>query len=606
MTKVGLMKKSETSSDKQSGTTDEQKGVSRRKVLQAGTGAAALGPFAGLSSAAAQTDAPSNPAEPGPQEASRETPADHPYNMILFISDEEAYHLRPAEGFSTPARSELQRRGTTFHNHYIGAAMCTPSRGVMFSGQPPQINGVFDQMELGYVPSLRTDRPSLGTIFKDLGYETAYFGKFELRKDIISPSPEVNYTDALQEYGFDTFAPDGDKVGAPDQAYDTDTYTAGAAIRWLRTNAQEINRKGKPWCLIVSFVSPHDIMYAEVNNPGQKVQVSQVGMKILPPPDNKHFTAQWNFPPSPSALERMDSPGRPRAHLSYMIGWSAFLGEIPVHETQMWNTYYNFYLNLVRDNDRNLQSLLDTINALDLWKSTVVMRTADHGELGGSHGGLRGKGPLPYEQEVHVPAVIVHPEHPGGGNCNALTSHVDLVPTLIGLTNADKAKREVAVSGLPGSDFSPLLKSPDAAEANAIREAVLFNYVGLQTVDSLYMMRVCGDIAKGQFAPSFSVAKPDMSRRGFISFVFDGRYKFARYYAPDNFNTPDTLEDLLANNELELFDLKTDPDELVNLAVETKTNAELIMRMNGLLNRMIAKEVGFNDDRFFPEGLREG
>ncbi|CTQ56058.1 arylsulfatase [Roseibium album] len=600
------MKKSETSSNKQSGTTDEQKGVSRRKVLQAGTGAAALGPFAGLSSAAAQTEDTSNPAEPGPQEASRDTPADHPYNMILFISDEEAYHLRPAEGFSTPARAELQRRGTTFHNHYIGAAMCTPSRGVMFSGQPPQINGVFDQMELGYVPSLRTDRPSLGTIFKDLGYETAYFGKFELRKDIISPSPEVNYTDALQEYGFDTFAPDGDKVGAPDQAYDTDTYTAGAAIRWLRTNAQEINRKGKPWCLIVSFVSPHDIMYAEVNDPGQKVQVSQVGMKILPPPDNKHFTAQWSFQPSPSALERMDSPGRPRAHLSYMIGWSAFLGEIPDHETQMWNTYYNFYLNLVRDNDRNLQSLLETINALDLWKSTVVMRTADHGELGGSHGGLRGKGPLPYEQEVHVPAVIVHPEHPGGGNCNALTSHVDLVPTLIGLTNADRAKRDAAISGLPGNDFSPLLKSPDAAEANAIREAVLFNYVGLQTVDSLYMMRVCGDIAEGRFAPSFSVAKPDMSRRGFISFVFDGRHKFARYYAPDNFNTPDTLEDLLANNELELFDLNTDPDELVNLAVDTKTNAELIMRMNALLNRMIAKEVGFNDDRFFPEGLRKG
>ena len=116
--------------------------------------------------------------------------------------------------------------------------MCTPSRGVMFSGQPPQVNGVYDQMELGYVPSLSTDKPSMGTIFKQLGYATAYFGKFELRKDIIYPKTDINYTDALREYGFDTFAPDGDKVGAPDQAYDTDTYTAGEAVRWLRTNGR--------------------------------------------------------------------------------------------------------------------------------------------------------------------------------------------------------------------------------------------------------------------------------------------------------------------------------------------------------------------------------
>lgn len=589
-----------------SDTDKDRKGVSRRNVLKAGTGAAAFAPLAGFSASAA-TSTGETPVEQKPAafSASRAAPADHPYNVILFISDEEAYHLRPAEGFTTPARDELQRRGTTFHNHYIGAAMCTPSRGVMFSGQPPQINGVFDQMELGYVPSLRTDRPSLGTIFKDLGYETAYFGKFELRKDIIAPKSDVNYTDALKAYGFDTFAPDGDKVGAPDQAYDTDTYTAGAAIRWLRTNAQEINKKGKPWCLIVSFVSPHDIMYAEVNEPGKRVQESQVGMKIVPPPDNSFFATQWKFAPSPSATERMDAPGRPRAHLSYMIGWSAFLGEIPVHEAGMWNSYYNFYLNLVRDNDRNLHSLLETISNLDLWKSTVVMRTADHGELGGAHGGLRGKGPLPYEQEVHVPAVVVHPEHDGGRNCQALTSHMDLIPTLVGLTNADKTRRDAAVSGLPGHDFSPLLKNPDGAGVDAVREAVLFNYVGLQTVDSLYMMRVCRDIAEGRPAPSFAVAKPDMSRRGFISFVYDGRYKFARYYAPDRFNTPETLDDLLADNELELFDLHTDPDEVVNLAADPKTNGDLIMRMNELLNRMIEKEVGFNDDRFFPDGLRQ-
>lgn len=590
-------------------------GINRRDLLKAGGGVAALGAMPQLAAAAESAGPPSGMAISNPgvgpfqsgktYPAARPAPSDRPYNLILFISDEEAYHLRPADGYALPARAELQARGTTFNNHYIGAAMCTPSRGVMFSGQPPQVNGVYDQMELGYVPSLRTDKPSLGTIFKKLGYETAYFGKFELKKDIITPKTDVNYTDALREYGFDTFAPDGDKVGAPDQAYDTDVYTAGEAVRWLRTHAQEINRQGKPWLLVVSFVSPHDIMYADANAPGSREQQSQVGMRITPPPDNAHFKTQWTFPPSPSHSQPLDEPGRPRAQLTFMIGWSAFLGDIPLDATGMWKTYYNYYLNLVRDNDRNLQEILDTVESLDLWRSTVLFRTADHGELGGSHGGLRGKGPLPYEQETHVPCVIVHPEHGGGRNCAALTSHMDLIPTLTGLTGADAKLRQQALAGLPGHDFTPLLQSPAAAKADTIRKGVLFNYVGLQTVDPLYMFRACRDIAAGRFVPPFTEARPDMTPRGFISFAYDGRYKFARYYAPDNFNTPTTLEDLLANNEIELFDLATDPDEVHNLGRDVETNRALILRMNELLNSLIAREVGANDGSFLPKTLRD-
>jgi len=327
-------------------------------------------------------------------------------------------------------------------------------------------------------------------------------------------------------------------------------------------------------------------------------------MRLTPPPDNANFATQWKFPPSPSHNQPMDQPGRPRAQLVYNIGWSGFLGEIPVGADAMWNSYYNYYLNLIHDNDRNIRGVMDALSALHLWQSTVVFRTADHGELGGSHGGLRGKGPLPYEQETHVPAVIVHPEYPGGRNCHALTSHIDLIPTLAGLTNTDKKFREAAVAGLPGHDFSSLLAAPDKAPAGAIREGVLFNYVGLQTVDALYMIRVCRDIAKGRFAPPFTEAKPDMTGRGFISFTFDGRYKFARYYAPDDFNTPETVEALLANNEIELFDLQNDPEEVKNLGVEVEANKELIMRMNDLLNRMLAREVSVRDNSFLPPALR--
>lgn len=527
-----------------------------------------------------------------------------PYNIVLVMCDQESYHLQPAEGYELPAREELRRRGTAFERHYIAAAMCTPSRGVMFSGHPPQINGVFDQMELGYVPSLDKRKPSMGTIMRDLGYATAYYGKFELRRDIIYPKDTVNYTDALVEYGFDMFAPDGDKVGGPDQGYDTDEYTVAEGNRWLRTHARNLNRQDKPWFLMVSMVSPHDIMYADANGPNQRVQVSQVGAEITRPPANSLYRRTWKFPLSASRLQSLHAPGRPDAQRQYIEGWSYWLGTIPAERAEMWEIFYNYYLNLIRDNDETLGTLLATLDELRLWEDTIVIFTADHGELAGSHGGLRGKGPFPYEQETHVPFVVVHPDFPGGRECHAVTSHVDLIPTLVGLTGVPVTRRRAATSGLPGKDFSYCLERPAQVAADGVRPGALFNYVGLQTIDANYLKKIAPLQAHGKPAPPLAQLHPNLSKRGFMSFVFDGRYKFSRYYAPDAFNTPRTMEEIFRWNDCELFDLDSDPHEMTNLALEPMQHLNLILRLNELLNTLIEAEVGSNDGQFLPAAVR--
>ena len=66
--------------------------------------------------------------------------------------------------------------------------MCTPSRAAIFSGQPPQVNGVFDQLEAGYVPSLRRDRSNMGSMMKTFGYRTAFYGKWEIwERSVVEP-----------------------------------------------------------------------------------------------------------------------------------------------------------------------------------------------------------------------------------------------------------------------------------------------------------------------------------------------------------------------------------------------------------------------------------
>jgi arylsulfatase A-like enzyme len=253
-----------------------------------------------------------------------------PLNVILVLRDQTRSELPSAAGYHTPALDRLAQQGITFRNHYIASAMCTPSRAAIFSGQPPQVNGVFDQLEAGYVPSLRIDRPNMGSMMKKLGYRTAFYGKWEMDFDILSPKSNVNYSTALQPYGFDVYQPDGDKTGTPDQGYKTDVYTAAESVRWLRGNVPELREKQQPFFMIVSFVNPHDIMYANANvAETPQVQRAVVNNVLTAPPKNSLYDRRWGTAPSPTIKEALSALGMPAALTDYHIGWSRALGFIP-------------------------------------------------------------------------------------------------------------------------------------------------------------------------------------------------------------------------------------------------------------------------------------
>jgi arylsulfatase len=95
--------------------------------------------------------------------------------------------------------------------------------------------------------------------------------------------------------------------------------------------------------------------------------------------------------------------------------------------------------------------------------------------------------------------------------------------------------------------------------------------------------------------------KPDMKKRGSVRTVFDGRYKFSRYFAPVDRNRPDNIDDLYQANDVELFDLQTDKLETKNLACDREKNADLISTMRGKLESTIKSEIGKDDGREMPE-----
>jgi arylsulfatase A-like enzyme len=525
-----------------------------------------------------------------PEYAAAQTPG-KPYNIVFIIVDQRVEKLLAGSEYSLPAMNALAQRGVTFQKHYISAAQCSPSRASFLTGQPPQVTGVIDQMQFSFVRSLSPEMPNMGSVLKGMGYKTAYFGKFEMDKDILDPKPTVNYSDAAQAYGFDIFGAGGDIGSTPDSGFDNDLFIAGESARCLRTIANDARSKSKPFFMVASFVNPHDIMYGDGNVPGQPpVQIPVVPSAIPPPPANSIYEKTWSFTLPASLDESLAAAGMPDALTEYKTGWDGWSGTIPTDRKDMWTIFYNYYLNAIADVDRSIQQIVDVMNEMDLWRDTAVVFTADHGEMGGAHGGLKGKGPFAYEENVHVPLIIAHPEGKAGASCAALTSHLDLLPTFVGLTGLPDSNRPDAVRALPGHDFSSLLAAPESASLTQIRPAILFNYVGPSTVDGAFLNKTMDTQFKGEPSPPLSQA--NLTKRGLLALAFDGRYKFGRYYAPTACNTPRTLTEILNDNDVQLFDLQNDPAEVRNLALEPQQNRDTILRMNALLNDLIAKEVG--------------
>jgi arylsulfatase len=205
---------------------------------------------------------------------------------------------------------------------------------------------------------------------------------------------------------------------------------------------------------------------------------------------------------------------------------------------------------------------------------------------------------------MHLPMYIVHPDVKGGQNCKALTGHIDFVPTLLSLVGATKEQvGEAAGRDLPGKDFASVFTNPGSSGVNETREAVLFTYSGLVTNDS-EIFRINTEAKVAGKKPIVQLIKegyfPDMKKRGSVRATFDGRYKFARYFSPIERNSPHNLNELYANNDVELFDLAKDPSEAKNLAADRKGNADLLTAMNAKLEKMIKDEIGADDGREMP------
>jgi arylsulfatase len=402
----------------------------------------------------------------------------------------------------------------------------------------------------------------------------------------------------MEEYGFSDYFGIGDIIAHTEGGFLHDKVITSMTRSWLRGKARELGGENKPWFMAVNLVNPHDVMYYNTDLPGEPVkQAATAMMRLNREPATEQFGRRWNMRLPASRNQEVTGRGRPAAHENYAVARAGLVGRVPVADDR-WRRLNDYYLNCVQDVDQHVLEILDELDDLGMADNTIVVYTADHGELAGAHG-LSGKGATAYREQQNVPFIISNPAFPGGKHCKAVTSHVDIATTLVSLAGGDAA----AQGGLPGRDISSLLRNPASAKQDALRPGALFNYNMFAYLDGEFMMNISRFIREGG-KPSELPDKgwrPDLTKRGAIRSVYDGRYKLNRYFSPREHHTPRSLEALFAHNDVELFDLKTDPDEMNNLATNRRENGDLLVAMNEKLNALIESEVGEDTGQMLPD-----
>jgi len=540
--------------------------------------------------------------------------AEAPQYNILFILTDQERHFRPGElpvGYDLPAHDRLRKEGTYFANHRIASCVCTSSRSVIYTGQHIQQTKMFDNTNFPWIQSLDPEMPTVGDLLREAGYYTAYKGKWHMTKEFEEVnslgSPTKIFTAEMEAYGFSDYFGIGDIIAHTQGGYLHDGITAAMAGSWMRGKGRELASGGKPWFLAVNFVNPHDVMFFDTDEPGSPLQPPPGLAPMARDPDDPLYARRWDFDFPETHYQPLDEPGRPAAHGDYIRSHDALVGPVDPREDARWRRRHNNYLNCLRDADRNIATVLAELDASGLADRTIIILTADHGDLDGAHY-LHAKGGTAYREQNNVPLIIVHPDVPGGRECRAVTSHLDLAPTMIAMTGAAPEKKSAIAKNLKGADLSPVLAKAETAGLNDVREGSLFNFNMLAYVDGDFAQKAIDFIHQGGKGNQLKDAGilPDLRKRGAIRSIFDGRYMFARYFSPKQHNRPTTYEQLHAFNDVELYDLEADPLEQRNLAAGESEDKELVVAMNDKLNRLIDSEVGEDRGEMMPGGIDGG
>ncbi len=469
-----------------------------------------------------------------------------PNILYIFTDDQSARTIGCYPGsypwVETPNIDRLAEQGVRFTSAYTGPK-CVPSRGSALTGN--------------FQHNYTKETLFWPVNFRKNGYYTGMIGKWHWdvpRHDETwdwSAVWEHHLPENQKNYYWDqSLRMHGDTLMELEQ-YSTDAYT-DLTIQFLKERAGE---PGQPWYFWVCYGAvhgPYTPADRHIGSYGEAPEMEYPKDIYAPRPDKPdnmiHLETNKKDPET----------GRP------------FYRNRPLDS---WVKQYN---EAVRAIDEGIGRIMQALEATGQLDNTVVIFTSDNGYAWGHHG-YNAK-LAPYDANLLVPLIFVQPgKIPAGKVSDAPVNGVDIISTIHALGKVEPA------GSIDGRDMSDLLYHP---ESDALKEPMIQIYTGGNYGNE----RIRTELEKAHQSGNwnrFEVHAPTGTKSWMM--LRKGSYKYVRYIYKDYIE--------------ELYDLKSDPDELVNLAVRAEHHEELLRMRAQLLTEFEKRGATFLD--LLPEPLEK-
>ncbi|WP_334174588.1 sulfatase-like hydrolase/transferase [Pseudoxanthobacter sp.] len=413
-------------------------------------------------------------------------------NLLLITADQWRGDSLGAAGHAvvqTPALDGLARRGVRFARHYAGAVPCSPARACLYTGLYQMTNrvvrngtpldarhdtlakmlrrGGYDPTLFGYTDQTVDPRTAEGDDPRLRTYEGILPG-FTVRMRL--PEDAAPWLAWLQRRGVavpargaDIWLPAGGGGPEPGRAApvygadDTETaFLTDLFLDWLEEQRfSDRPADHKPWCAHLSFIRPHPPF-------------------VVPAPFNTLYDAAAGPAFARAATAEQDAAVHPlvamvlqtatRGH--FLPGAGA--GLVSSWSDAAFRTIRALYWGMISEVDRQIGRVLAGLEAAGMAGNTVIMFSADHGEMMGDHWSLGKYGY--FDGSYHIPLIVADPRRPEahGTGVEAFTEAVDVMPTLAALAGLR------APGHLDGQSLLPFLDG--AAAVPGWREEAHFEF----------------------------------------------------------------------------------------------------------------------------------
>ena len=397
-------------------------------------------------------------------------------NVILICSDHHRADTLGCYGHPvcrTPNLDRLASQGVQFNRAFSQNPVCSPARACMMTGTNNRRNGVVRNG----IPLTR-DVPTIADILKAQGYRTAATGKTHL-------IPHNKGVGTAPHYGFDAIDPVEDSTVGPylDWALETfpehEGYIIGtlfnlptddafwAGKRDLRDEYLEARRK---------YVEPHEISktcnwgfchYSPLpeaahkntwitdrsiahveGHQGEEPLLLWVGYvdphNPFDPPGRFRdmYSPDDVVPPSRREGERDLWPPHTKALYEYFNTFTE----------QDWRTQRALFYGSVTFMDEQIGRLIETVERKLDMDNTIIVYTADHGDILGDHG-INGKSAYHYDPCFRVPTIWRWDGRAKAGTrIDEIVEQTDMVPTLLDIARIESG------AVMDGRSYAPALE----------------------------------------------------------------------------------------------------------------------------------------------------